>query len=213
MNLADHHSVVSVSDLFEDRAEAGHDVDRRSEAIYLYGVDYLSTRDCLSYFSDYCPLFVEWINDSSAVVVFADPAGCKRAMVGRGRPLPPTDDTPTEGLDPTDLANLPFLWHQGADFNKDGSLIKLIYRMATVVDVKNVDAPRETRELWKQVGSNKVRYVTRPSERHCNQWSCCYFPLDRPREGDMIQGKRWMEALMRALEDRAAVRSATRTGA
>lgn len=131
-------------------------MDRRSEAVYLYGVDYLSTRDCLSYFCDYGPLFVEWINDSSAVVVFADPASAKRAMVGRGHPLPPTEDTPTAGLDPTNLANLPFLWHQGKEFDKDGSLIKLIYRMATVADIKDAHAPRATRELWKQVGSLKV---------------------------------------------------------
>ena len=128
-------------------------MERRSEAIYLYGVDYLSTRDCLSYFSAYGPLFVEWINDSSAVVVFSDPASAKRAIVGRGRPLPPTENTPAAGLDPTDISNLPFLWHQGADFSKDGSPIKLIYRMATVADIKDINAPRSTRELWKQVGS------------------------------------------------------------
>lgn len=53
------------------------------------------------------------------------------------------------GLDPTNIDNLPYLWHQGQDFLKDGLPIKLIYRMATIEDVRAVDAPRETRELWK----------------------------------------------------------------
>jgi hypothetical protein len=52
-------------DLYEDRVDAPLDAERRSEAVYLYGVDYLSTSDILGYFADYCATFVEWINDSS----------------------------------------------------------------------------------------------------------------------------------------------------
>jgi len=33
--------------------------------VYLYGVDVMSTKDCLQYFDDYGPTLVEWINDSS----------------------------------------------------------------------------------------------------------------------------------------------------
>jgi hypothetical protein len=46
---------------------------------------------------------------------------------------------------------------------KDGLPIKLIYRMATIEDVRAVDAPRVTRALWKagsgpQGGVSKVGY-------------------------------------------------------
>ena len=62
------------------------------------GVDVMGTKDCLSYFEDFGPIFVEWINDSSCNVLFADPPSAKRAMVGRGRPLPPTENTATAGV-------------------------------------------------------------------------------------------------------------------
>ncbi len=32
---------------------------------------------------------------------------------------------PSIGLDPTDITNLPFLWHQGEDFVKDGTAVKV----------------------------------------------------------------------------------------
>jgi hypothetical protein len=70
-------------------------------------------------------------------------------MVGSGHPLPPTKDSAGEDLDPTDLASLPWLWHQGRDFIKAGTEVHLIYRMATVEDVRDFKAPRATRELWK----------------------------------------------------------------
>ncbi len=53
------------ADLFEPRRDAPEDVPRREEAVYLYGVDLLSSADVLRYFDDYGPTLVEWINDSS----------------------------------------------------------------------------------------------------------------------------------------------------
>ena len=37
------------------------------------------------------PKFVEWINDSSANVLFADAPTAKRAIAGTGKPLPPEE--------------------------------------------------------------------------------------------------------------------------
>lgn len=54
--------------------------------------------DCLKYFEEFGPVFVEWLNDSACNVLFADPPSAKRAMVGRGRPLPPTEGTPGAGV-------------------------------------------------------------------------------------------------------------------
>lgn len=54
----------------------------------------MSTADCLSYFSDYGPTFVEWIDDSSCNVLFEDDYTAKRALVGRGNPLPPDNTAP-----------------------------------------------------------------------------------------------------------------------
>lgn len=41
--------------------------------------------------AEYGPTFVEWINDSSCNVLFADPHTAKRAIFGLGKPLPPAD--------------------------------------------------------------------------------------------------------------------------
>lgn len=57
--------LLSPADLFEPRKDAPEDLPRREEAVYLYGVDIMSTKDCLQYFDDYGPTLVEWINDSS----------------------------------------------------------------------------------------------------------------------------------------------------
>ena len=90
------------ADVLEERKEHGADIPRRPEAIHLYGVDCMSTSDCLSYFGDYGPTFVEWIDDSSCNVLFEDEFTTKRALIGRGKPLPPDNSAP-------DTAGM---WHQ-----------------------------------------------------------------------------------------------------
>ena len=85
--------------MLEERKEPGPDIPRRPEAIHLYGVDCMSNSDCLSYFGDHGPTFVEWIDDSSCNILFEDEFTAKRALIGRGKPLPPEDATPdTAGM-------------------------------------------------------------------------------------------------------------------
>ncbi|CAK0784914.1 hypothetical protein CVIRNUC_008119 [Coccomyxa viridis] len=137
-------------DVLEERKEHGADIPRRPEAIHLYGVDCMSTSDCLAYFGDYGPTFVEWIDDSSCNVLFEDEFTTKRALIGRGKPLPPDNSAPdTAGLDPSDINNAPFLWHKGEDFRKAGTDISLMYRMATSADVKPPKGQKLSRYLWK----------------------------------------------------------------
>lgn len=60
------------------------------------------------------------------------------------------------GQDFLDPANMQYLWHKGVDFTKNTTPVHLIYRMATILDKRDPNAPRVTRELWKQ-GQEKVR--------------------------------------------------------
>jgi hypothetical protein len=53
------------------------------------------------------------------------------------------------GLDPSDIASAPFLWHKGGDFVKAGTPIPLMYRMATAADVKPARGRKLSRHLWK----------------------------------------------------------------
>jgi hypothetical protein len=71
-------------DFLEPRAEAAPDAPVRLDCVYLYGVDTMSTAECMSYFREYGPVFCEWINDSSCNIVFADAFTAKRAMVAVG---------------------------------------------------------------------------------------------------------------------------------
>ena len=80
--------------MLEERKEPGADIPRRPEAIHLYGVDCMSNSDCLSYFGDYGPTFVEWIDDSSCNILFEDEYTAKRALIGRGKPLPSDNSAP-----------------------------------------------------------------------------------------------------------------------
>ncbi|KAL4430928.1 hypothetical protein ABPG75_006184 [Micractinium tetrahymenae] len=138
-------------DLFEARRDPSTAVPRRPEAVHIYGVDLMSTGDILKYFADYGPKFVEWINDSSANVLFADAPTAKRAVAGMGKPLPPEEAPEQMGIDPSDPAAIEFLWHKGADFVKAGTPIPLIFRIATVDDVKPADRV-PSRRLWLTAG-------------------------------------------------------------
>lgn len=62
----------------------GHPV--RLEAIYMTGVDDMSTRDIFSYFQSYDPSSIEWINDTSCNIVWLDPHSAARALLGMSKP-------------------------------------------------------------------------------------------------------------------------------
>ena len=105
--------------------DAAAEVARRPDAVHLYGVDVLSTQDCLAYFSDYGPTFVKWLDDSSCNVLFEDAGTAQRAIAGCGRPLPPDDTAP-------DCAGAPF--HTPTSFAacnramQKGCLLQLVLR-------------------------------------------------------------------------------------
>eukprot|EP00889_Picochlorum_renovo_P007758 jgi/Picre1/34788/NNA_002254.t1 len=143
----DHGGLMDV-DLYEDRKEAPAEVERRPEAVHIYGVDLLSTKDLLS-FCGLWPKYIEWINDSSANVVFNDSATAKRAIAGMGVPMV-SEDVP-EGASVSDPRAMEYLWHKGHDFKKAGSDIPLVFRVATVLDVKPAERVK-SRRLWVSVG-------------------------------------------------------------
>ena len=139
-------------DLQQERKDPPIEAARRPDAVHVYGVDFLSTKDLLDYFADYGPTFVEWINDSAANVLFEDAPTAKRAIAGRGKPLP-SEDLP-EGIDPQSAIDL--LWHKGDDVIKAGNAVPLIFRTATVLDVK----PSErvpSRRLWLSFEGGRTR--------------------------------------------------------
>lgn len=137
-------------DLHQERKDPLPDAERRPEAVHVYGVDLLSTKDLLRYFADYGPTYIEWINDSAANVIFKDGPTAKRAMTGLGKPLP-SEELP-QGMDVQDPSAIEHLWLKGEDFIKSGSNIPLIFRTATILDVKPAERV-PSRRLWLTVGT------------------------------------------------------------
>lgn len=136
-------------DLHQERKEVGADVERRLEVVHIYGVDLLSTKDILNYFGDYGAKFIEWINDSSANVVFNDAGTAERALVGLGSPML-SSELP-EGATLSDPSAIKYVWFKGSDFIKAGSSIPLVFRVATVLDVKPAERVK-SRRLWVSAG-------------------------------------------------------------
>ncbi|KAK5858127.1 hypothetical protein PBY51_002293 [Eleginops maclovinus] len=69
----------------------------RMEALYVTGVDDMSTQDIFGYFKEYPPAHIEWIDDTSCNVVWLDDNTTIRALVNCSRlPDPETVTTETE---------------------------------------------------------------------------------------------------------------------
>ena len=50
------------------------------DTLYLYGVDYMSTKKILNYFYYFDPTKVEWINDTSCKVIFPNQENALQAL-------------------------------------------------------------------------------------------------------------------------------------
>ncbi|KAG7321433.1 hypothetical protein KOW79_015848 [Hemibagrus wyckioides] len=74
----------------------------RLEALHLSGVDDMSTQDVFSYFQEYPPAHIEWIDDASCNVVWLDDITSTRALINTSR-MPDKDDTNAAESKTTDL--------------------------------------------------------------------------------------------------------------
>uniref|UniRef100_A0A8P4KLD9 Nuclear cap-binding protein subunit 3 n=1 Tax=Dicentrarchus labrax TaxID=13489 RepID=A0A8P4KLD9_DICLA len=82
----------------------------RLEAIYVTGVDDMSTQDVFGYFKEYPPAHIEWIDDTSCNVVWLDDNTSVRALINSSRMPDPdavtaeTEDTAPPGEPMDDLS-------------------------------------------------------------------------------------------------------------
>ncbi|MCJ8740751.1 hypothetical protein PDJAM_G00062600 [Pangasius djambal] len=74
----------------------------RLEALHLSGVDDMSTQDVFSYFQEYPPAHIEWIDDASCNVVWLDDITSTRALINMSR-MPDKEDSNIAGSKTTDL--------------------------------------------------------------------------------------------------------------
>ncbi|XP_064207497.1 nuclear cap-binding protein subunit 3 [Anguilla rostrata] len=75
----------------------------RLEALYLCGVDDMSTQDIFGFFKEYPPAHIEWIDDTSCNVVWLDDVTSTRALINVGcMPDPSVTTSGTDGAKETD---------------------------------------------------------------------------------------------------------------
>eukprot|EP00753_Platysulcus_tardus_P017006 PLAT6188.1.p1 GENE.PLAT6188.1~~PLAT6188.1.p1 ORF type:complete len:464 (-),score=206.86 PLAT6188.1:75-1466(-) len=164
--------------LREQRRDLLPGEERRLDALHVYGTDRLDTDDLMNYFSIYGATGVEWINDSSANVLFGDKFSATRALRGTTEEIPPL---PAEDLAVDDtLECLNRLgWRRGIDFIKkksdrwgrSGSKARLLMRLAGVGDRKGFGKTflvASSQEVRKRILARPPRIrnkVTRKRER------------------------------------------------
>ena len=67
---------------FEKPAEIHESAVIRPDTLYLYGTDFMSTRDIKMYIGTQFPqIDIKWINDSSCTVTFQDEAQAEQAYM------------------------------------------------------------------------------------------------------------------------------------
>jgi hypothetical protein len=110
----------------------------RPEAVHIFGTDRMSTEDLFGYFMAEGlapPLFVEWVNDSSANVVFSDASAAAAALQQRTVPLLPN----AQGVDTTSWRTLP------TELAAAGKGLQLLFRLASTSDIK---PPKRAISRW-----------------------------------------------------------------
>ena len=137
---------AEAQDTLEDRVDPELDAVWRNDAVHLYGVDHMTTNDCMGYFGEYGPVFCEWINDSSCNVVFADEVTARRAIRMKGTAMGAAANPDEKGALPEGL-EAEMLWHSGPEFFKDGKTLQLSFRLATEDDIKP-HGKIKSRYLW-----------------------------------------------------------------
>jgi len=137
---------ADAQDTLEARVDPDLDAKWRSDAVHLYGVDHMTTNECMGYFGEYGPVFCEWINDSSCNVVFADETTARRAIRMKGEPLGAAANPDEKGALPEGL-EAEMLWHGGPEFFKNGKTLQLSFRLATEDDIKP-HGRIKSRQLW-----------------------------------------------------------------
>ena len=139
---------------WEKRRDADADEETRPEAVYVFGVDKMSTEDLLRFWiADGVtpPEHVEWINDSAATVVFGAAEAAAHAVQARTVPLMPGQ----EGVDQLSWRTLPL--HLAAA----GKGLQLVFRLATAKDVK---PPKRAASRWYGEVSKKGQAIGKPGK-------------------------------------------------
>lgn len=146
-------SEAEAADQAEQRRQTAMTADRRPDSVHLFGVDLMSTADCLQFFTDFAPVSVEWLNDTACNVVFRDGKSAMKAIQALGTSVTPEEGPDGLGLTEAVVGDATYLWYKGQGMAKgaiDDFPVPLFFRLATMADVRQV--PKHQQNGQKQGG-------------------------------------------------------------
>jgi len=121
----------------DERKDPGADVARRRDALHLYGYMPISTADIMGAFRGYGPSYIEWINATSANVVFGDSFSCSRAMGVFSSALPESSETEAIAACGWRIGPSIVAAKTTREYGLAGQEARLLVRQATEEDVKH----------------------------------------------------------------------------
>eukprot|EP00743_Colponemidia_sp_Colp-15_P001432 GILK01001570.1.p1 GENE.GILK01001570.1~~GILK01001570.1.p1 ORF type:complete len:443 (-),score=66.71 GILK01001570.1:170-1465(-) len=152
---------LQIEDQLQDGMELDHWTERkeavatapvRNNAVHVFGVDLMSTKDVLGYFREYGPSWVEWIDDSSCNVEFEDEFSARRAFENLTLPLG-MDEQQAETSAMQLGQTLP--WRRGVGCTVNGKSHVLQMRIATEADRKSLMTKASDSKYYQYVRETK----------------------------------------------------------
>eukprot|EP01016_Furgasonia_blochmanni_P006941 TRINITY_DN12788_c0_g1_i3.p1 TRINITY_DN12788_c0_g1~~TRINITY_DN12788_c0_g1_i3.p1 ORF type:complete len:379 (-),score=52.26 TRINITY_DN12788_c0_g1_i3:136-1272(-) len=134
---------------------------KRTDALYIYGVDFLGEREIFYYFKQFNPIKIEWLNDSSCNLVFPNAETTERAY----KEAAAEREYETE-------------WRDTRPIKKEKSSVVLEYRYARNFDVKNPDVSGKNSKFYKYINELKLVH----GSKKISKQSARTFPKDGIRE-------------------------------
>ncbi|KAL0018055.1 hypothetical protein WJX77_003983 [Trebouxia sp. C0004] len=144
---------AEAADQAEQRRQTAMTAERRPDSVHLFGVDLMSTADCLHFFTDFAPVSVDWLNDTSCNVVFRDGDSAMKAIQALGTSVTPEEGPDGLGLAEADVGDATHVWHKGQGMAKgaiDDFPVPFFFRSATMADIRQV--PKHQQNGHKQGG-------------------------------------------------------------
>ncbi|XP_011632570.1 nuclear cap-binding protein subunit 3-like isoform X1 [Pogonomyrmex barbatus] len=141
----------------------------RLNVIHMRGTEDMSTQDVFTYFQDYAPRSIEWINDVSCNVVWFDKVTAARAMLGLSKRIlgsvakysnPENNDSENRKNDKINEEN------ESVDINKDG-------KEENCINIKDINYPLPPGIWRKGIDYPKskgifLRFATRTDKKQLN---------------------------------------------
>lgn len=130
--------------------------EMKKNSLYIYGVDYLSTKKIMEYFHYFSPTKVEWLNDTSCNVIFPSEDNCLNAL----------NTCCIEKVQ--DMENFENIKRSAVGYSTNDEVIPIFMRFSTEGDVKSeeVKAKNSKYYKWKRFSGIKNKAIHKKGRKY-----------------------------------------------